>query len=136
MGMRATGQAGAMASTCQGRQECQPAALWIHEAQGLGQVPRGGLIAAGPHLLYRPSQPSCGCPARLHHHAGSSALDRHVAFVSKLQDTINNGVGNLVDADLAKESAHLQALQTKQQLGFQALSIANSATSPLLSLFR
>ena len=67
---------------------------------------------------------------------GSSALDRHVAFVTKLQDTINQGVGNLVDADLAKESAHLQALQTKQQLGFQALSIANSATSPLLNLFR
>ena len=67
---------------------------------------------------------------------GSSALDRHMSFVTKLQDTINNGVGNLVDADLAKESAHLQALQTKQQLGFQALSIANSSTSPLLSLFR
>jgi flagellin len=67
---------------------------------------------------------------------GSAALDRHTTFVTKLKDTIDNGVGNLVDADLAKESAHLQALQTKQQLGFQALSIANSSTSPLLSLFR
>ncbi len=45
-------------------------------------------------------------------------------------------VGNLVDANLAKESAQLQALQTKQQLGIQALSIANSASSSLLSLFR
>ena len=67
---------------------------------------------------------------------GSSALDRHVTFVTKLQDTINSGVGNLVDADLASESAHLQALQTKQQLGVQALSIANSSTNVLLSLFR
>jgi flagellin len=47
-----------------------------------------------------------------------------------------SGVGNLVDADIAKESATLQALQTKQQLGVQALSIANGATSVLLSLFR
>ncbi|WP_255357068.1 flagellin, partial [Caulobacter sp. CCH9-E1] len=46
------------------------------------------------------------------------------------------GVGNLVDADLAKESAKLQSLQTKQQLGVQALSIANQSTSSILSLFR
>jgi flagellin len=46
------------------------------------------------------------------------------------------GVGNLVDADLAKESARLQSLQTKQQLGVQALSIANQSTSVLLGLFR
>ncbi|PXA93723.1 flagellin, partial [Caulobacter sp. D4A] len=46
------------------------------------------------------------------------------------------GVGNLVDADLAKESAKLQALQTKQQLGIQALSIANQSSSSILSLFR
>ena len=67
---------------------------------------------------------------------GSKALASHLTFVSKLQDTINAGIGNLVDADLAKESATLQALQTKQQLGIQALSIANSSTSSLLSLFR
>ena len=67
---------------------------------------------------------------------GSSALDRHLTFVTKLQDTIDAGVGNLVDADLAKESARLQALQTKQQLGIQALAIANSSTTSLLSLFR
>jgi flagellin len=67
---------------------------------------------------------------------GSTALDRHLTFVSKLQDTIDAGVGNLVDANLAQESARLQALQTKQQLGIQALAIANSSTSSLLSLFR
>jgi len=67
---------------------------------------------------------------------GSKALQSHLTFIGKLQDTIDAGVGNLVDADLAKESARLQALQTKQQLGIQALSIANSSTSSLLGLFR
>jgi flagellin len=67
---------------------------------------------------------------------GSKALASHLSFISKLQDTLDAGVGNLVDADLAKESAKLQALQTKQQLGIQALSIANQSSSTLLSLFR
>ncbi|QQQ19433.1 flagellin [Brevundimonas vitis] len=67
---------------------------------------------------------------------GSKSLGTHLNFVTKLQDTLEAGVGNLVDADLAKESARLQALQTKQQLGVQALSIANSSTSILLGLFR
>jgi flagellin len=66
----------------------------------------------------------------------SSALDTHLNFVSNLQDTLTTGIGNLVNADLAKESATLQALQTKQSLGIEALSIANSSTSSLLSLFR
>ena len=67
---------------------------------------------------------------------GSKSFATHLTFVGKLQDTLEAGVGNLVDADLAKESARLQALQTKQQLGVQALSIANSSTSSLLGLFR
>ena len=67
---------------------------------------------------------------------GSKSLGAHLTFVSKLQDSIDAGVGNLVDADLAKESARLTSLQTKQQLGVQALSIANSSSSGLLSLFR
>jgi len=67
---------------------------------------------------------------------GAKALNGHLNFVGKLQDTIDAGVGNLVDADLAKESAKLQALQTKQQLGVQALSIANQSSSILLGLFR
>jgi flagellin len=67
---------------------------------------------------------------------GSKSLNAHLDFVGKLQDTLDAGVGNLVDADLAKESARLQALQTKQQLGVQALSIANQSSSSLMSLFR
>jgi flagellin len=66
----------------------------------------------------------------------SKSLALHSTFVSKLSDTLQAGVGNLVDADLAKESAKLQALQTKQQLGIQALSIANTAPQTILSLFR
>jgi len=66
----------------------------------------------------------------------STGLDTHLTFVGKLQDSLDAGVGNLVDADLAKESAKLQSLQTKQQLGIQALSIANSSSSSILSLFR
>jgi flagellin len=63
-------------------------------------------------------------------------LGMHKSFMSKLSDELNAGIGNLVDADLARESAKLQALQTKQQLGIQALSIANQAPTTLLSLFR
>ena len=59
-----------------------------------------------------------------------------MTFASKLSDTIESGIGNLVDADLAKESAKLQALQVKQQLGVQALSIANQAPQTITSLFR
>lgn len=67
---------------------------------------------------------------------GSKSLRSTFVFVGKLQDAIDAGVGNLVDADLAKESSRLTALQTKQQLGIQALSIANSSSQSLLSLFR
>jgi flagellin len=65
----------------------------------------------------------------------SNALQTHLSFISKLSDTLTTGIGNLVDADVAKESANLTALQTKQELGVQALSIANSSSSSLLSLF-
>ncbi len=57
-------------------------------------------------------------------------------FVKTLTDALTGGVGTLVDADLAAESANLQALQTKQQLGIQALSIANQGPGAVLSLFR
>ncbi|OXE36482.1 MAG: flagellin [Phenylobacterium zucineum] len=66
----------------------------------------------------------------------SRILGQHKDFISKLQDAMDAGIGNLVDADLAKESAKLQALQTKQQLGIQALSIANQTPQSLLSLFK
>ena len=66
----------------------------------------------------------------------SKALDVHSDFVTKLNDSLEAGIGNLVDADLAKESARLQSLQTKQQLGIQALSIANQSSGIALSFFR
>ncbi len=66
----------------------------------------------------------------------SKSTERSLAFNDKLQDALEAGIGNLVDADLAKESARLTALQTKQQLGVQALSIANQSSSILLGLFR
>lgn len=68
--------------------------------------------------------------------AASRKIDGQLSFSSKLSDTIEAGIGNLVDADLAKESANLQALQVKQQLGLQALSIANQAPQSIQSLFR
>ncbi len=66
----------------------------------------------------------------------AKAIEAHAAFITKLQDSIQAGIGNIVDADMAKESALLQSLQTKQQLGVQALSIANQAPQTALSLFR
>lgn len=68
--------------------------------------------------------------------AASRKIDAQSTFTSKLSDVIEGGIGNLVDADLAKESARLQALQVKQQLGVQALSIANQAPQTITSLFR
>jgi len=68
--------------------------------------------------------------------SASRKIDAQSAFASKLSDAIEGGIGNLVDADLAKESAKLQALQVKQQLGVQALSIANQAPQTVTSLFR
>ena len=68
--------------------------------------------------------------------ASAKRVEAHHTFVGKLQDSITGGIGNLVDADLATESARLQSLQVKQQLGTQALSIANQAPQSILSLFR
>lgn len=67
---------------------------------------------------------------------GARSLDRTLETTSKLQDTIDSGVGNLVDADMAKESARLKALEVKQQLAIAALRIANQTPSLLLALFR
>ena len=68
---------------------------------------------------------------------GSAAkLEAHSIFILKLQDSLDVGIGNLVDADLGKEAAKLQALQIKQQLGTEALSIANQRPNQILQLFR
>ena len=68
--------------------------------------------------------------------SGSAKFSIQATFVMDLSDTLTTGIGNLVDANMASESAMLTALQTKQQLGVQALSIANQAPSIALSLFR
>ncbi|MFC7050493.1 flagellin [Emcibacter nanhaiensis] len=67
--------------------------------------------------------------------AGGKSLEAQRVFSDKIADTIEVGIGNLVDADMAKESANLQSLQVKQQLGVQALSIANQAPQAILNLF-
>jgi len=67
--------------------------------------------------------------------SGANRLELQGNFVNQLSDAIEVGIGNLVDADLASASAELQSLQVKQQLGLQALSIANQAPSTVLSLF-
>lgn len=68
--------------------------------------------------------------------AQASQISAHITFVGKLSDTLTAGVGSLVDADMAKDSARLQALQVQQQLGAQSLSIANQAPQVVLSLFK
>ncbi|KQU98772.1 flagellin [Mesorhizobium sp. Root695] len=68
--------------------------------------------------------------------AAKSSIDLQKTFTSDLMDSIDRGVGQLVDADMNKESTRLQALQVQQQLGVQALSIANGSSQSILSLFR
>jgi len=68
--------------------------------------------------------------------SGSSKFSIQLDFAQKLSDTLTAGIGNLVDANMAQESAQLQSLQVKQQLGVEALSIANQAPSIILSLFK
>ena len=68
--------------------------------------------------------------------SGAAKFSIQATFAQKLSDTLTTGIGNLVDANLAQESAKLQSLQVKQQLGIQALSIANQGPQSILSLFR
>lgn len=67
--------------------------------------------------------------------AGSQALTLQDRLLSRISDALEISIGNLVDADLAKESSRLQALQVQQQLAIQTLSIANSAPNAILALF-
>ena len=66
----------------------------------------------------------------------AQAVKAQIEFVKQTEETVRIGLGALVDADLAKESATLTALQVRQQLGVQAIEIANSAPQTLLGLFR
>ena len=68
--------------------------------------------------------------------AAKKRIDIQKSFTQSLMDSFDRGVGQLVDADMNKESTRLQALQVQQQLGIQALSIANSNAQTILSLFR
>ncbi len=68
--------------------------------------------------------------------AAKSRVEIQRDFVSALTDALDRGIGQLVDADMNEESTRLQALQVQQQLGIQALSIANSSSQNILSLFR
>ena len=68
--------------------------------------------------------------------ASSKRIEGQGEFITKLTDAMKSGIGALVDADMEEASARLQALQTQQQLGVQALSIANQAPQTILSLFR
>ncbi|MGV2172217.1 flagellin [Agrobacterium vitis] len=68
--------------------------------------------------------------------ATTSRLKLQDSFIKNLSDTIDTGVGRLVDADMNEESTKLKALQTQQQLGIQSLSIANSNSESILSLFK
>jgi flagellin len=68
--------------------------------------------------------------------ADSNTLDATISFNTSKIDSLNAGLGALIDTDLSKESAKLQALQIKQQLGTQALSMANQAPQSLMSLFK
>jgi len=63
-------------------------------------------------------------------------IENQSNFINKVADSLTSGIGALVDADLEAASARLQALQVQQQLGVQALSIANQQPQSILSLFR
>lgn len=66
----------------------------------------------------------------------SNRIDLQTTFVSALSDSIDSGIGKLVDADMEEESSKLSALQTQQQLAIQSLQIANSSAQNVLSLFQ
>jgi flagellin len=68
--------------------------------------------------------------------ASKSRINLQKDFVSKLMQSIDTGIGQLVDANMNAESTKLQALQVRQQLGVQALSIANQSAQQILSLFQ
>ena len=67
--------------------------------------------------------------------AASSQIDLQTTYISSLSDSLTTGVGSLVDADMNEASTRLSALQTQQQLGVQALSVANQNSQLILKLF-
>ena len=100
-----------------------------------GAATVAGLIGTASSATFINKMTSLGTAMNTYGSA-ASYVSNQVSYNSDKMDALNNGLGALVDADLAKESAKLQSLQIKQQLGTQALSIANQAPQSLLSLFR
>ncbi|RMF17995.1 MAG: flagellin [Alphaproteobacteria bacterium] len=110
--------------------------------------PGGSIVTFGPSSTFATASQAAALVAKIDSSignlsdaqtrlgSGAKALQTQRDFTTIIQDTIQRGIGNLVDADLARESAQLQALQVKQQLGLQALSIANSQPQAILSLFQ
>jgi flagellin len=94
-----------------------------------------GFIAATSTATFMNTQNSVGGELNI---VGSAVnyVNNQIKYNNDKVDALNAGLGALVDADLAKESAQLQALQIRQQLGTQALSLANQAPQTLLSLFK
>jgi flagellin len=96
-----------------------------------------GSAAAAANMVSLVSQALVNIDASLSKlSAGSKKYSIQLGFTQKLSDSLSTGIGNLVDADMATESANLTALQTKQQLGVQALSIANTTPQIILQLFQ
>jgi flagellin len=100
-----------------------------------GAATVAGLIGTASSATFINQMTSLGTAMNTYGSA-ASYVSNQINYNSDKMDALNNGLGALVDADLAKESAKLQSLQIKQQLGTQSLSIANQAPQSLLSLFR
>lgn len=101
---------------------------------GLPTDLQAGLTATAVDDITKASKSVNSAIARLG--TGAKALETHLTFIGKLQDTLEASIGNLVDADMARESARFQALQVRQQLAIKALQIANQQPSLLLQLFQ
>jgi flagellin len=103
------------------------------QLNGAGTV--AGLIGTAASATFMNKVTSLGT-AMNNYGAASGYVSNQISYNSDKITALNNGLGSLVDADLAAESAKLQALQIRQQLGTQALSLANQAPQSLLSLFK
>ena len=104
---------------------------------GLGDGVGTGLdVTSGTALADIESMISTSIDAAAAFGAAQSRLETQSEFVTNLTDALNSGIGALVDADMEEASARLQALQVQQQLGTQALSIANQQPQNVLALFR
>ncbi len=102
---------------------------------GIGSAASGAVSALTATGTFTKMLASVGTQLN-YYGSASNYVTNQVSFNSSKIDSLNNGLGSLIDADLAKESAQLQSLQIRQQLGTQALSIANQAPQSLLSLFK